>query len=228
MRKPQLLIASALLGLAATPSLATIVPPATGGVAITAFDTSTQGTLLDSNVLTGQSLTFAGSMAVAVYRNTLGTLDFYYQFARTGAGTQNSDAVERITGANFAGYTVDALFSDADLDGAGIFTASNNPGAAATARRNLDGGVVGVDLDPSNPLAGTEISSTYIFRTNATEYEAGTFGVIDGSSFQGISYQPTGAVPEPATWAMFILGFGAAGAAMRRGRKRTLATATTI
>lgn len=224
MRKPQLLIASALLGLAATPALATIVPPASAGNAITAFDSSTQGTLLASNVVTGQSLTFAGSLAVAVYRNTLGTLDFYYQFARTGAGTQNSDSVETITGANFAGYSVDALFSDADLDGPGIFTASNNPGAVATARRNLDGGVVGISFDPSNPVAGTETSATYIFRTNATEFAEGTFGVIDGSSFQGAAYQPTGAVPEPATWAMFILGFGAAGTAMRRGRKRTLAT----
>ncbi|MBA2466428.1 MAG: PEPxxWA-CTERM sorting domain-containing protein, partial [Sphingomonas sp.] len=28
-----------------------------------------------------------------------------------------------------------------------------------------------------------------------------------------------GAVPEPATWAMMLIGFGATGAAMRRRRK---------
>ena len=224
MRKPQLLVASALLGLMASPGLATVVPVASAGIPIAAFDSSTQGSLLASDVITGQSLTFAGSLAVAVYRNTGGTLDFYYQFSRTGAGTTNSDAVESITGANFAGYSVDAFFSDADLDGAGIFTASNNPGAAATARRNLDGGVVGVNFDPSNPLGGTEVSATYIFRTNARDYAPGTFGVLDGSSLQGTAYQPTGAVPEPATWAMFILGFGAAGTALRRNRKQALAT----
>ena len=31
----------------------------------------------------------------------------------------------------------------------------------------------------------------------------------------------TPAVPEPATWAMMLLGFGAAGTAMRRSRRRT-------
>jgi hypothetical protein len=29
-----------------------------------------------------------------------------------------------------------------------------------------------------------------------------------------------GAVPEPATWAMMLIGFGGVGAAMRRSRKR--------
>ena len=33
------------------------------------------------------------------------------------------------------------------------------------------------------------------------------------------------AVPEPSTWAMMLLGFGAAGFALRRGRKPKLATA---
>jgi hypothetical protein len=33
--------------------------------------------------------------------------------------------------------------------------------------------------------------------------------------------QPPPAVPEPATWAMMLLGFGAAGTAMRRSRRRT-------
>lgn len=33
------------------------------------------------------------------------------------------------------------------------------------------------------------------------------------------STQPTGAVPEPATWAMMILGFGAAGIGLRRTRR---------
>ena len=33
------------------------------------------------------------------------------------------------------------------------------------------------------------------------------------------------AVPEPATWAMMILGFGAAGAAMRNNRRRQAALA---
>lgn len=38
------------------------------------------------------------------------------------------------------------------------------------------------------------------------------------------AFAPTGAVPEPATWALMILGFGAAGAALR-GRRRALTLA---
>ncbi len=39
-----------------------------------------------------------------------------------------------------------------------------------------------------------------------------------GSSGIGIEYTPTGGVPEPATWAMLIAGFGLVGASMRRRR----------
>lgn len=35
---------------------------------------------------------------------------------------------------------------------------------------------------------------------------------------------PTGAVPEPATWAMLILGFGLVGGAMRSAKRRQTAT----
>ena len=41
----------------------------------------------------------------------------------------------------------------------------------------------------------------------------------------GIGTVPTGAIPEPATWAMLIAGFGMVGGAMRR-RRGTVATTT--
>ena len=34
----------------------------------------------------------------------------------------------------------------------------------------------------SNNLVGTENIATYIFRTNATKFASGAFGVIDGSA----------------------------------------------
>jgi hypothetical protein len=33
---------------------------------------------------------------------------------------------------------------------------------------------------------------------------------------QGVIFEPPGGVPEPATWAMMIVGFGAAGSVLRR------------
>jgi len=43
----------------------------------------------------------------------------------------------------------------------------------------------------------------------------GTFGLIDGSTVSGLTCQP---LPEPASWAMMLLGFGFIGSAIRRRR----------
>lgn len=50
----------------------------------------------------------------------------------------------------------------------------------------------------------------------------------DPSGWSNATLYTTGSppgVPEPATWAMMLLGFGAAGTAMRRSRRRTTALA---
>ena len=52
-------------------------------------------------------------------------------------------------------------------------------------------------------------------------------GSIQLTDTQGYSnavlYRTSGAVPEPATWAMMLLGFGAVGMASRRRRTQLLA-----
>lgn len=40
-----------------------------------------------------------------------------------------------------------------------------------------------------------------------------------GDNYAGLDLVSLAAVPEPATWAMFVLGFGVLGAALRRSRK---------
>ena len=215
------LISGLLMSAAASPVSSAVLTAATKGTAFTEIDPTTQGTLLASKTEAAQGLTFAGAISLAVYRNTLGTLDFYYQYARSGAGTTASDAIETMTGSSFSGFAVDALFTDADPDQAGIFQTSTNVGAPATAQRNASGSVVGIEFASTNPVADSEISSTYIFRTDATAFIPGTYGVIDGSTVSGTGYQPAvSAVPEPASWAMMLLGFGALGGTMRAGRAR--------
>ena len=59
-----------------------------------------------------------------------------------------------------------------------------------------------INLDPS----------TYTLTINGNNSGAGSLG---GS----ITIRQANAVPEPATWAMMLMGFGAAGYAMRRRRK---------
>jgi hypothetical protein len=45
-------------------------------------------------------------------------------------------------------------------------------------------------------------------------------GTVDSIRQVRINLAENGAVPEPGTWAMMLLGFGAAGVAMRRSRRR--------
>ena len=225
MKRYAILAATAALSFYATPASATLLPPASSGIVPSAFDLSTQGTLLATSSTTASALTFAGDMTSAVYLNTLGTLDFYYQVTRTGGGsTPGSDeAIQRFTTSSFAGFDVDALIYALDPDGAGPFDTANNPGLdTSTASRNASGGILEINFGANN-LAGTEESATYIFRTNATAFTSGTFGVLDGSAFQGTTFAPTGAVPEPGTWMTMLAGFGAIGTALRFRRRRKVA-----
>ena len=75
-------------------------------------------------------------------------------------------------------------------------------------------------------LPGTSLSlngvilaanTTYTFNFGGTNSRTSTGGVLNGN----VSIDP--AVPEPATWAMMLLGFGGIGLAMRRRRRPALA-----
>ena len=180
--------------------------------------------------MTGSAFTFAATFNQAVYQNTLGTLDFYYQVARTGAGTASSEEIRSFTVSSFGSFLVDAFVNGMDTDGAGAFVAVNNPaladgtpsGSTTTFGRSPSGNVLTTEFG-ANGLTGTENSTTYIFRTNATNFNnQGFFGIIDGSTLAGRTFAPTAAVPEPATWAMMLVGFGAVGFGMRRRRQGTV------
>jgi hypothetical protein len=215
---------------AAAPALAAPVLVGTTGVTPTAGVPAGQGTLLASQSFAGQAFTFAAAFNQAVYRNTGGTLDFYFQVIRTGAGTLRDEEIRSFTISNLDSFTVDGFASATDPDGAGLFIAANNPNLAngtpsastTTFGRSPSGNVLTTEFG-ANGLTGTENSATYIFRTNATAFNMlGTFGIIDGSTLQGLTYQPvTAAVPEPASWAMMIVGLGLVGGAARYRRRRT-------
>ena len=73
--------------------------------------------------------------------------------------------------------------------------------------------------------------NTYIARTLITDPNAAGF-IAEGqmktiislnSNHQAFAYAWTAAVPEPSTWAMMIMGFGAIGATLRRRRTTAVA-----
>ena len=63
-------------------------------------------------------------------------------------------------------------------------------------------------------LTGNNITSAKL------THSGGDYVFVDNLTFAG-----AGAVPEPATWAMMIIGFGAVGASMRRRKVSAAATA---
>ncbi len=64
---------------------------------------------------------------------------------------------------------------------------------------------------------------------NLTASDSFGFGIDRQGNFSndstGVNFQVLAGIPEPATWAMMILGFGVVGAAMRRSRKPRVTTA---
>jgi hypothetical protein len=80
-----------------------------------------------------------------------------------------------------------------------------------------------------NLIIGTTPSGFSAFGLPLTNLAAGDYrltinGISPNSgSFTGNVRITTGAVPEPGTWALMLLGFGAVGLAMRRKRRPVLA-----
>ena len=79
---------------------------------------------------------------------------------------------------------------------------------------------------PEGYVSGTSISgnATWLGQTLASlGATPGTY--VYTSNSDSVTINIGGVVPEPASWAMMLLGFGAIGFAMRRGRKPTPQTA---
>ncbi len=62
-----------------------------------------------------------------------------------------------------------------------------------------------------------------LYGVNLTTGAASQIGSIGGNNVQGVTGLTAGAVPEPASWAMLITGFGLIGTTMRRRTARLAA-----
>jgi hypothetical protein len=105
---------------------------------------------------------------------------------------------------NVSGQAFDYIFSGPALSGLTIFGAhfGNQPDAGSQ----------------------TNISALWLVDLGATSTH--TITITNGQGVSGAQIFATSpAVPEPATWAMMLLGFGGIGMAMRRNRSRRSGTA---
>ena len=135
------------------------------------------------------------------------------QFSMANVGAQQN-AINLLLGAG--NYTVDwnALVGAGKVVSGSDLTALNNLLATA-------GGQVVLGLHWGNvPGAAGNVSAFYLW-DNAT---AGSIRLTDTQGYSNaVLYRATTPpVPEPATWAMMLVGFGGIGMALRRRRRNTI------
>jgi hypothetical protein len=147
--------------------------------------------------------------------------------AVTGTGTFSCSPVNATVGAG-AEFTIGSLpanpYLSADFGQNQLFIDA--------LFENTLGGTILNFSDPTNPFTSFSfVSNTGFSGFDASDISLSGAGVLtldlrDTNNAQGaritLQLNNTGAVPEPATWAMMLLGFGAIGGAMRR-RQRALA-----
>ena len=186
-------------------------------------------------------LSASAANAATVYRTTFQGATFTltqnsdtnitFDIAGVNALTGNWAGAPYLGALSFKGFGVSAL--TATLAGGGTTTAMSG-GLAAGGCNGSGAGFVCFNFGPNISTAG---KTNLTFDINAT---SGVFNLTDDphlkilwSSQAGsdskvgdlfsqdipFSHETVSAVPEPATWAMMITGFGLAGASIRRRRK---------
>ena len=174
------------------------------------------GTLLASvtdpfNIMNAQGISVAtGTLAAAVFRNTTGTLDFYYQVSNNAS---SMDPVERETNFSFLltlpeFLTAVGFRTDGGTLG-GVFTA----GAVAPVLgdRSMNGDTVGFQFGTAAgaPVQPGQKSQVLVVSTDATNFTQGSSNVIDGGVSTVLTFRPAAAapnIPEPASFV--LLGGG--------------------
>ena len=198
---PLLVLAMAVI---AVPSaLADLVGSTPTGPGSTVFPGSVTGDpagtlladLLEPWSFTTTAGTTKGTFTTAVYQESGGTLDFYYQIANDAA---SATAIARESNTNFASqaFNISTGFrTDGGSLPGGIFVDGTVP--PVTADVNSSGNVVGFSFQPpdDSKIGPGAVSNVFVITTAATNYTSGNAELLDGGSVTMAAFQP--AVPEP-------------------------------
>src|SRR6266446_5913369 len=208
MKKTSLFSLSFLSAIAMLLSLssasATVLPPSGFGPP-DVFAGIPGGTLLasfDSGTVTSTNGKITFDMVTAVYRSGTGLLDFVYQVTNSATSV---DGITRLTAIDFTGFVTDVGVTPngATLPG-GLFVNGNSL-LPQTVDRSISGDTIGFNYPiPFNILPG-ETSLAMIIETNATQFKAGSFNIIDGGVSTVNAFEPTRlAVPESGSTAILL------------------------
>jgi hypothetical protein len=197
---------------------------------ITLFNTGVDSS---GNLLVGGNGTVDGHYTIFSTTDptaTLGASAVTYNFPYPIAETTSRWLATTASG---GGGGVTTFRQSFDLTGFDPATASITGQAAAdnSMRIFLNGNLVVANASSSfSTFTPWMISSGFVAGVNTLDFELTDRGVPGAFNINNLvgtaERQVVGAVPEPATWAMMILGFGAIGASMRRRRPSMLTQLT--
>jgi hypothetical protein len=135
-----------------------------------------------------------------------------------------TSTIDSMSTANAGGVTGSSSITGASLTGSvfGSTTFASSLFASAAPNTVLFN-ALGLTITLNEQiLSGTTGITTNAIDISFNNFVVGT-GLKNGNIILGhtqASFSPAGAVPEPSTWAMMLVGFGAIGLAMRRSRRR--------
>ena len=214
MKKALLAASAAFAMVAAAPAAQAIVlnPGASGSPDLLSLGA---GSTLVANTgsLSFSNSAFSGTIDEWVYKDTAnsfgsGDLTWIIQVVNSAS---SSDAIARVTAGNFATFMTDV---------------GDNGGANAPSLvdRDTPGHTIGFSWAATGGLLAGQTSDLLTIDTNASRFTTGTLAVIDLQTSDLTAFEPS-AVPEPATWAMMLLGFAGLGVVGYRGSRKNAAFA---
>lgn len=179
-----------------------------------------------------KSVWVLGAVAAAFVATPAAALDQAYAFTGSfGGGYPDATAYFSYSGSGdrFSAFSLDVGGVHYDASNVLVYDLGQGYFTAGTGNTYDEEGIVTAGFNQFDILLG------YDFATNTFsalpgpehfEYSGLGLGVIDSSSssLSLVDAVPNSAVPEPATWGMMLIGFGAVGYGLRRKRAQVRVT----
>ncbi len=158
---------------------------------------------------------------------------FSFEFFSKNAGTVTPFLSTRLDDGTNANFTVTGIGQARTVGGSGFnqFDFATEFGSSITSANTYfgfaynNGGVVAFDYLPSLTTTGTFVAPDNFVPalggtfSSSLAPQQNAFGDLNTRTYSiNASAESVAAVPEPATWALMILGFGIVGSALRRRR----------